>query len=132
MHRFPTLLLAVLALVSCGERATEHQTVDTAMVFTSFPPPAPGAPVLRISIVRDGKVYADGRVVTYAVLDSLLAALKNAHGEVWLHEEVTGHQRGSSLDSALMKVGTAIARLQLPNRFSSRADFSDLKSATHH
>ena len=101
------------------------------MVFRSFPPPAPGAPTLRITISREGKVYAGGRLVTYAVLDSLLTALQGAHGEAWLYAEASDRLRGALADSALKKVATAIVRHQLPNKIAAKADFSDLKPATH-
>ena len=132
MRPVPVLLLALLPFASCRDRSANETTVDTTLVFRSFPPPAPGAPTLHITIARDGMIYADGRRVTYQVLDSLFAALKTAHGEVWIYDgELAGSRQTSAAQSALMKVGTAIVKHELPNKFSHKPDFSDLKAEVH-
>ena len=129
MRQLVARSLAVLLLASCGGRSSDRSTVDTVLVFTAPPPAAPGAPVLRISITRDAKLYADGRPITLTALDSSLRALKGANGGVWLYQEVRDLRRGSALDSAFKTVASSIARHELPVRFARQPDFSDLSAA---
>ena|SRR5213594_1509066 len=128
MRELVGLSLALLLLASCGGRSADRATVDTLLVFTAPPPAAPRAPVLRISITRDAKVYADGRAITLTALDSSLRALKGVNGGVWLYQEVRDRRPGSALDSAFKTVASSIARHELPVRFARQPDFSDLSA----
>jgi len=126
MIRYPVLLVLVLSLGSCGRRDSGGGSrVDTSSVFRRLPTPAASARILRIRITRDAKVYADGRAVTLAVLDSLLAALQVFKGGVWYYQEASPRHPAAKQDSVITSVLDALIRHQLPIRLSTKPDFSD-------
>ena len=118
--------ILVLSLASCGRRGSgDGSRVDTTIVSTPLPAPAASAPILRISITRDAKVYADGRAVTLPGLDSLFAALKAIKGVVWYYQEASARGPAAKQASVITSVLDAVIRHQLPVRLSSKPDFSD-------
>jgi hypothetical protein len=122
MHRIPGILLLTLAACSGGSSA-DRATTDTMMVVTTAAPAMD--PVLRIILTADPRVYANGHAVPLAGLDSLLAALKDVNGEVWLYREATDPASAGRQDSLADSVLGEIARHELTIRVSRRPDFSD-------
>ncbi len=114
------LLLGVAILASCRARTADKDTVDTTMVFVSPGPAPPGAPILRIRVLKDGVVDADGKSIAPPRLDSLLSSWKTAKGQVWLYLE------SGAPESIAKHVVEQVLRQRLPNSLSERPDFSDL------
>ena len=122
MHRFSGILL--LALAACGGGSSaDRATADTMLVVTAAAPLTD--PVLRIILTADPRVYANGHAVTLAGLDSLLTALKDVNGEVWLYREATDPASAGRQDSLADSVLGGIARHELTIRVSRKPDFSD-------
>jgi len=112
MHRFLRVLV-ILALVGCGGGTSADR--PTAEVRSA----------LRIVVTSDAQLYADGRAVTLASLDSLLTALKTANGEVWYYREPRDPDLSGEQDSLVNSILTAFTRQELSVRVSRRPDFSD-------
>ena len=126
MIRHTVLLMLAVALASCAKREADGGSrTDTTLVFVASPSPAPA---LRIRITGDAKVYAGDDLVSLAVLDSLLGALKASKGEVWYYREAGDRRRQASRHGDHI-VLNAVIRHQLPVRLSSKPDFSDVVDA---
>lgn len=128
MTRHPVLFILVVALASCAKREADGGSrTDTTLVFVASPSQTGRA--LRIRITGDAKVYAGDDLVSLAVLDSLLVALKAAEGEVWYYREAGDRQPTGKQDTVITSVLNAIIRHRLPVRLSSKPDFSDVVDA---
>jgi hypothetical protein len=81
----------------------------------------PNAPVLKISVMADGRIAVDG---TLATIDSLRVSLKRLaeqKGLVWYYREA-GQDEGPPESTEVIQ---AVIENQLPIRLSSHPDFSD-------
>ena len=118
------LVLLVGLLAACrGQGNAGRSARDTSVVFAA--PPA-NAPVLRVSITRDGQIAADGRPVSMPMLDSVLGNLKAAQGVVWYYHEAPGRRPSIQEKAATSVVLSLILHHQLPLRLSTQPDFSDV------
>lgn len=81
----------------------------------------PNAPVLKIAVMADGRITADGSPTTIDSLRVSLQRLAEHQGVVWYYRE--GSQAMAPPESA--KVIQAIIANQLPIRLSTRPDYSD-------
>lgn len=121
-----TRLCAILILAACrGSRSSGSAPLDTA-AFTSVAPAGPVDSTLRIVVTDQPQVFADGKPVSLAALDSLLVALKLIDGEVWFFRQQPDIRLAARQDSLIDSVFTAVRRHELPLRPSRVADFGDL------
>ena len=121
-----TRLCAILILAACrGSRSSGSAPLDTA-AFTSVAPAGPVDSTLRIVITDQPQVYANGRLVSLAGLDSLLMALKLIDGEVWFYRQEPDIRLAAQQNSLIDSVFIAVRRHELPLRPSRVADFGDL------
>lgn len=121
-----TRLCAILILAACrGSRSSGSAPLDTA-AFTSVAPAGPVDSTLRIVVTDQPQVFADGKPVSLAALDSLLVALKLLDGEVWFFRQQPDIRLAARQDSLIDSVFTAVRRHELPLRPSRVADFGDL------
>ncbi|HEY6108949.1 MAG TPA: hypothetical protein VIV56_08605 [Gemmatimonadales bacterium] len=121
-----TRLCAILILAACrGSRSSGSAPLDTA-AFTSVAPAGPADSTLRIVVTDQPQVFADGKPVSLAALDSLLVALKLIDGEVWFFRQQPDIRLAARQDSLIDSVFTAVRRHELPLRPSRVADFGDL------
>jgi len=119
-------LCTILILAACrGSRSSYSAPLDTA-AFTSVAPAGPVDSTLRIVVTDQPQVYANGRLVSLAGLDSLLVALKLIDGEVWFYRQVPDIRLAAQQNSLIDSVFTAVRRRELPLRPSRVADFGDL------
>jgi len=124
MRRLGYMVVGIVAF-ACRGRAADQDSVDTVMVFRAPPPAAPDSPVLRVAVLNDASIVADGRVVTLAALDSLFDRLQASNGQVWLYHDGAS-PRGSEPELTWRQVASRVARRGLPNTHSRRSDFADL------
>lgn len=121
-----TRLCAILVFAACrGSRSSGSTPLDTA-AFTSVAPTGPVDSTLRIVVTDQPQVYANGKPVSLAALDSLLVALKLIDGEVWFFRQQPDIRLAARQDSLIDSVFTAVRRHELPLRPSRVADFGDL------
>jgi hypothetical protein len=121
-----TCLCAILILAACrGTRSSGGAPLDTA-AFTSVAPAGPLDSTLRIVITDQPQVYANGRHVTLAALDSLLVALELIEGEVWYFRQQPDIRLAAQQNALIDSVFTAVRRHELPLKPSRVADFGDL------
>ena len=119
-------LCAILILAACrGSRSSGSAPLDTA-AFTSAAPAGPVDSTLRIVVTDQPQVFANGKPVSLAALDSLLVALKLIDGEVWFFRQQTDIRLAARQDSLIDSVFAAVRRHELPLRPSRVADFGDL------
>jgi hypothetical protein len=78
-------------------------------------------PVLKIAVMRDGSITADGVATSIAPLRALLKSHAEQNGVIWYYREAP--QLKASLEA--MEVMRSIAENRLPVRLSSRPDYSD-------
>ena len=79
-------------------------------------------PVVKIAVMSDGQILADGAPVTLQTLRSKLRDLGERHGVVWYYRELPG---STTPPPQAKMVIQAIIDAQLPVRLSSRPDYSD-------
>ncbi len=77
--------------------------------------------ILRVGVLRDGSVTADGSATTIEALAPKLDALAVSNGSVYYYREAGQEEPHPNA----MKVITAIAERKLPISLSSKPDFSD-------
>ena len=82
-------------------------------------------PVLKVSVLRDGKVLADSHEVALPALDSLLSELSKRKGAVWYYREGGDQPLSASAKQVMTDVLGAIVRHRLPVSLSTKPDFSD-------
>ena len=118
--------LAVLMLLAaaCGRRGSADRPTDSTVVFSMIP--AADAPVLRVSVMRDGQISAGGLPVAPRVLDSLFGSLKTANGVVWYYREAPQGRPTIQQQAAISVVLNLMIHHQLPVRLSTMPDFSDV------
>lgn len=121
-----TRCCAILILAACrGSRSSGSAPLDTA-AFTSVAPSGPSDSTLRIVITDQPQVYANGRLVSLAALDSLLVTLKLIDGEVWFYRQQPDIRLAEQQNSLIDSVFAAVRRHALPLRPSRVGDFGDL------
>lgn len=131
MHR-AIFLVAILTPAACrGTRSNSGAPLDTTS-FVALSPSAPLDSTIRIVITDQPQVYANGHLVTFATLDSMLAALKAIDGEVWFYRQPSDIHLAAQQDSLLDSVMAAVRRHDLPFTPSRMADFGDLAAKRHH
>lgn len=103
------LPVMVLALAACSK-----QPAGTGNEMGS-------SPSLKISVLKDGSVLADGKPTVLADLDRALADLKRSGGSVWYYREA-GQAEPSPRAMEVIKM---VAEKSLPITLSTKPDFSD-------
>lgn len=101
------MILAALGAAGCGQQAALKQFDTNA--------------VLKVSVLKSGDVFADGRKVTLAELDLLLAGNAQKKGVVWYYREAGAEEPPPQAGSAIQLV----VKHKRPIRMSSKPDFSD-------
>lgn len=84
-------------------------------------PVNPNAPILKISIMADGRIVVDGNPATVDSVRSSLKRLAEQKGVVWYYREA-GQTEAPPEAAEVMQ---AVIENRLPIRLSSRPDFSD-------
>ncbi len=82
---------------------------------------SPGTPVLKIAVMRDGRIFADGSPATMDSLRASLKGLAELKGAVWYYREAAQASAPPEADAVIQLV----IENRLPIRLSSRPDFSD-------
>lgn len=82
--------------------------------------PGPDAKALKVKVAAQGDITADGQPVTPEQLDTRLAELKQANGEVWYTRD---NPQGQPHENS-MKVVALVAKYKLPIRFFSDSEFT--------
>jgi hypothetical protein len=77
--------------------------------------------VLKIAVIRNGKVTANGKPTTTEALDSICRDLAGHKGEVWYYREAPKEEP----HPIAVKILDIIIRYNLPVRLSSKPDYSD-------
>jgi hypothetical protein len=77
---------------------------------------------LRLSVLKSGKILADGRAVSLQELDRLLAANAQRDGIVWYYREAGQDEPPPEAMEAIQLV----VRYRRPISMSSKPDFSDV------
>lgn len=103
------LLLMVLVLAACSK-----QPAGTGNGMGSLPS-------LKISVLKDGSVFADGKPTVLADLDHALADLKRSGGSVWYYREAGQAEPPPQA----MEVIKMVVEKSLPITLSTKPDFSD-------
>ena len=99
----------MLAMVSCSKKSDPtDKTLDSS-------------PSLRISVLKSGRILADGKEATLSELDQMLTELKKANGMVWYYREAGQEEPPPQA----MEVIKLVAGKALPITLSSKPDFSD-------
>lgn len=104
-----------------ARRRTGRRLFIACVATAAWPAGAQLRPVLRISVLSNGVLIADGSLTSLSDLDRTLARLKEAQGIVWYYRE-TGP--GDPPPAALEAI-KLVAKHGLPISFSSREDFAD-------
>jgi hypothetical protein len=133
MNRFSGFLLTVI-LAACGgggSKADVRTTTDTTGLVSTPATAAPTDSSLRITISSDDHVYANGKPLTTAHLDSLLTALKAIEGEVWYYREPRDPQVTPAQEARVDSVLAAMSARELVVRVSHQPDFSDIAGLKH-
>jgi hypothetical protein len=81
----------------------------------------PGAPILKIAVMADGSITADGFPITVESLQQTLRTLVERKGMVWYYREACQDKAPPQA----MQVMRAIAENKLPIRLSTRPDYSN-------
>jgi hypothetical protein len=84
-------------------------------------PVNPNAPILKISIMADGRIVVDGNPATVDSVRSSLKRLAEQKGVVWYYREA-GQTEAPPEAAEVMQ---AVIENRLHIRLSSRPDFSD-------
>ena len=108
-----TIVLTGLVASACGGSDPATQSPSVSPV------------VLKVSVLRSGKVLADGTPVSLKQLDTRLAALKEANGEVWYYREDPEADPTPAMDAVITHVVDLMMKYRRDVSFSSRPDFSD-------
>ena len=77
--------------------------------------------VVKIKVMANGTIFADGKRIDVDALDSELARLKKVEGAVWYYRE---HASGEPTHQSL-EVVNLVVKHSLPISLSTRDDFSD-------
>ena len=118
-----SLSLLVLGIGACHRADSSAQTtVDTAMVFVAEPSATGRGPTLRIVVTRDANVYADGRPVLVARLDSTLSALRVKNGAASYSRAAPERRTTLQQDTVIKAIAIAVAANGLPITFLSKTD----------
>lgn len=99
----------MIAMVSCSKQSYPK---DTAMN---------SSPSVKISVLKDGTILADGKKATLSDIDQAFTELKKAGGMVWYYRE-TGKEEPPPQAMEVIKL---VGEKSLPITLSSKADFSD-------
>ena len=78
-------------------------------------------PVLKISVLKSGKIFSEGREISLADLDKELQGLQQKKGVIWYYREAGEEEPPPSA----MEVIQLVVQHELPIRLSSKPDFSD-------
>jgi hypothetical protein len=108
-----TLILLVLSLVMPGCGESEPTPLSELRA---------NSPVLKIMVLVDGTVVANGEAVTLDELSARLDPLAKDNGMVWYYRE----DAGSSPHPVAMDVISLLVDHQLPISLSNQPDFSDI------
>jgi hypothetical protein len=118
------LTLITLSLAAC----TRHPSAARSRQSTPHGGnSAPGrlaqfnGPILKIAVMRDGRLFVDGNITQLPALRDSLERLKDQKGCVYYYREA-GWEKPASIAT---KVIQAIVDARLPIRLSTRSDYSD-------
>ena len=111
LRSFLAAALSVSLLLAVGCRKESEATK----------PPAPVPAILKIAVLSDGRLLADGEPTSLVALRNALDRVKAQQGVVWYYRE-GGDQEPPPIAMEVMK---AVVDAGLPIRLSSRPDFSD-------
>jgi len=103
------LLMMALAIISCSRQSDPADKILDS------------SPSLRISVLKSGRILADGRETTLPELDQILTELKKMGGTVWYYREAGQEEPPPQA----MEVIKLVADKSLPVTLSSKPDFSD-------
>jgi protein-S-isoprenylcysteine O-methyltransferase Ste14 len=87
--------------------------------------PAAGPVILKIAVLADGRLLADGTPTSLESLRERLGRVKAQHGVVWYYREGSDGEP----PPIAMEVMSAVVDAGLPIRLSSRPDYSDAVDA---
>ena len=106
----PTIIIALLAmsLLGCKGRNEALKQYDLNAV-------------LKISVLKSGKILADGNKVSVEDLEPLLAANAQKRGVVWYYREA-GQEEPPPQATQVIQL---VIKHKRPIRMSSKPDFSD-------
>lgn len=82
---------------------------------------SPGAPVLKIAVMANGSITADGEPTTIESLRASLKTLAERKGIVWYYREASQ----SKGPAEALEVTKAVIENRLPIRLSTRPDYSN-------
>lgn len=121
MSHFPSYLVAIaltLLVTGCNKQPVAGTPDASDLV-------KPTSKVLKIAVMRDGSITADGTTTTIDALASKLTDLATKKGVVWYYREAA---EGEPHPNAT-KVIEAIIEHRLAISLSSKPDFSDVIGA---
>ncbi len=87
--------------------------------------PAAGPVILKIAVLADGRLMADGKPTSLESLRERLDSVKEQQGVVWYYREGSDGEP----PPIAMEVMSAVVDAGLPIRLSSRPDYSDAVGA---
>ena len=99
----------MLAMMSCSRQSGP---ADSAL---------DSSPSLKVSVLKNGKILADGKETTLSDLDRAFTELKQIGGTVWYYREAGQEEPPPQA----MEVIKLVADKSLPVTLSSKPDFSD-------
>ena len=107
-----SLILLSASFMGCEKREEKPPPSDVNL-----------AVVLKVSVLRSGKLLVDGVPASLADLDAALAKLKSQKGVVLYYREAgQGESSPTAIDIDVMEF---VVKHKVPIRFSSKSDFSD-------
>ncbi|MFI5335867.1 MAG: hypothetical protein ACHQ5A_03735 [Opitutales bacterium] len=109
-----SLLLCVsLVAISCSKSSAFNQSPEYAASATQV--------VVKVAVLKNGDVSADGKYVSVEQLDIVFSNLATKRGAVWYYRE--SGKDGPHPNA--IKVMELIIKHRLPVRLSSKPDYSD-------
>jgi hypothetical protein len=109
--RYLLTFMGIFSLLFCG----------CSKKSTSQIPVASDAPIIKVAVLADGRITADGSPATVDSLRESFKKLAEQKGAVWYYREAG---QGEPPPQA-MEVMKAVIEARLPIRLSSRPDYSD-------
>ena len=104
------LIIFLLSVSGCGNVDQDVPELDQDQ-----------SPVLKVSVLSDGKILADGDVVSIDELDQMLSETKQGSGVVWYYRENASNEPDEIAEDVL----ELIIKHKLPVKLSTEPDFSD-------
>jgi len=103
------LILMMIATISCSRQPDKHYAANES------------SSSLKISVLKDGSILANGKATSMPELDRELVSLKKSGGTVWYYRE-SGQREPPHQAMEVIKL---VADKSLPITLSSKSDFSD-------